>query len=59
MTQEKLKLMTRNEKVDFIIDYYNEHFKWQKFVYDQYIDRSKVEALTDDQLDDFILKNCK
>ena len=51
--------MTREEKINFIIDYYNEHFKWQKLVYDQYIDRSKVEALTDEQLDEFIKNNCK
>ena len=51
--------MTREEMIDFIIDYYNEHFKFQKFVYDMYIDRSKVEELTDEQLKDFIEKNCR
>lgn len=51
--------MTREEKVDYIIDYYNEHFKFQKFVYDMYIDRNLVEKLTDEQLDDFIKENCK
>ena len=51
--------MTKKEKVDFIVKYYNDHFKWQRLVYDQEIDRSKVEALTEQQLDDFIEKNCK
>lgn len=51
--------MTREEKIQFIIDYYNDHFKWQKLVYDQEIDRKKVEALTDEQLDNFIERNCK
>lgn len=51
--------MTREEKIQFIIDYYNNHFKWQKLVYDQEIDRKKVESLTDEQLDDFIKRNCK
>lgn len=51
--------MTKQEKVQFIIDYYNEHFKWQRLVYDQEIDRTKVEAMTDEQLDNFIKANCK
>lgn len=51
--------MTRDEKIDFIVDYYNEHFKCQKLVYGETIDRSKVAELTDEQLDDFIKQNCK
>lgn len=51
--------MTHSEKVDFIVKYYEDHFKWQMLIHDQYIDRSKVDALTDEQLDDFINRNCK
>lgn len=51
--------MTRTEKVDYIIRYYNEHFKWQRLVLDQEIDRTKVEAMSDEQLDNFIAENCK
>ena len=51
--------MTREEKVNFIINYFNKNFKWQKLVYDWEIDRAKVEALTDEELDKFIAKNCK
>lgn len=51
--------MTREEKVDFIINYFNENFKWQKLVYDWEIDRAKVEKMSDEELDNFINKNCK
>lgn len=51
--------MTKQEKVDYIINYYNSHFKWQKLVYGQEIDRAKVEEMTDEQLNDFIKNNCK
>ena len=58
-TKLELSQMTRGQKIDFIVDYYNEHFKWQKLVYDQEIDREKVAQLTDSQLDSFIEKNCQ
>ena len=51
--------MTRQEMVDFIIEYYNEHFKFQKLVYDMYIDRDLVEQLSDKELEKFIDENCK
>ena len=51
--------MNREEKIQFIIDYYNEHFKWQKLIYGQEIDRTKVEKMADTELDDFIKKYCK
>lgn len=51
--------MTKNEKIAVIIDYYNNHFKWQKLIYGQEIDRAKVEAMTEEELDDFIKNNCK
>lgn len=51
--------MTKQEKVDLIIDYYNSHFKWQKLVYGQEIDKAKVEAMTEEELDNFIKENCK
>lgn len=51
--------MTRNQMIDYIVDYYNDHFKWQKLVYGQEIDRSKVEAMSNQQLIDFINANCK
>ena len=51
--------MTRNEKINLIIKYYDDHFKFQKFVYDQYIDRKLVEKLSDEELDEFIKQNCK
>ena len=51
--------MTHKEMVDYIVNYYNEHFKFQKFVYDEYIDRNLVDQLSDQELADFIEKNCK
>lgn len=59
MTQEQLNQMTHSQKVDSIVKYYNDHFKWQKLVYDQEIDRKKVEAMTTEQIDNFIINNCK
>lgn len=51
--------MNRQDKINYIVDYYNSHFKWQKLVYGQQIDIDKVKALTDDELDAFITENCK
>lgn len=59
MTQEQLNQMTHSQKVDFIVKYYNDNFKWQKLVYDQEIDREKVEVMTTGQIDNFIINNCK
>ena len=50
--------MTRQEKINYIVDYFNKHFKWQKLVNNWEIDRSKIEALSDKQLDNFIKYNC-
>ena len=51
--------MTRQEKINYIIDYFNDYFKWQKLVNDWEIDKSKVEALSDEDLDNFITNHCK
>ena len=51
--------MTRQEKINCIIDYFNDYFKWQKLVNDWEIDKSKVESLSDEDLDNFITNHCK
>ena len=51
--------MTRQEKINYIIDYFNKHFKWEKLVNDWEIDKSKVESLSDEDLDNFITNHCK
>lgn len=51
--------MTKKEKVDLIINYYNEHFKFQKLVLGQEIDKAKIEAMSEQELDRFIAENCK
>lgn len=51
--------MTHDEKAQLIIDYYNEHFKFQKFVYDEFIDEQLVYSLSDKELDKFIKENIK
>lgn len=51
--------MTRQEKINYIVNYFNENFKWQKLVNDWEIDKSKVESLSDEELDNFITNHCK
>lgn len=46
--------MTRQEKINYIIDYFNEHFKWQKLFEGWEIDKSKLEKSSDKELDDLI-----
>lgn len=59
MKKIDLNKATHNELVDYIVDYYNEHFKWQKLIYDEYIDRNLVDKMTDKYLRNFIKENCK
>lgn len=54
-----LNEMSHEELVDYIVDYYNEHFKWQKLVMDKYIDRDLVNSMSNEELKDFITNNCK
>jgi len=51
--------MNRQDKIKLIIEYFNEHFKFQKLIYGWRIDISKFNALTDKELDKFIAENCK
>lgn len=51
--------MTRQEKINYIADYFNECFKWKKLLYGWEIDRAKIEALSDKELDNFITYNCR
>lgn len=46
--------MTRQEKINYIIDYFNAHFKWQKLFEGWEIDKSKLEKASDKELDDLI-----
>lgn len=53
-----IEQMTHEELVKTIVDYYNDHFKWQKFVYDEYIDEELVDKQSDEYLRSFIKENC-
>lgn len=46
--------MTRQDKINYIIDYFNAHFKWQKLFEGWEIDKSKLEKSSDKELDDLI-----
>jgi len=43
--------MTRQEKINQLVQIYNEQRKWQKLIYDECLDMDKVNVLTDEELD--------
>lgn len=46
--------MTRQEKINYIVDYFNEHFKWQKLFEGWEIDKSKLKKASNKELDNLI-----
>lgn len=50
--------MTKQELIWKIKDYYDKHFKWQKFIYEQEFDIEAANKMSYEELLKFYEENC-